>query len=80
MSETTTENHQEVPGEKGVETQHQEQASSINHHGQRVVHADGHVDMIDDKAVGGELDAMPKGYYRSIPFVMTFIVSTTHIN
>ncbi|KAF2669510.1 fungal trichothecene efflux pump [Microthyrium microscopicum] len=36
-------------------------------------HADGHIDYLDHKAVGGDLQSMPKGYYRSLDFIMTFI-------
>lgn len=38
------------------------------------VHADGTVDLIDAHAIGGDLDEMPKGYYWSPNFVLTFLV------
>ncbi|KAF4924399.1 Trichothecene efflux pump TRI12 [Colletotrichum viniferum] len=37
----------------------------------KVVHADGTVDYIDTKAVGGNYDAMPAGYFRSPQFLGT---------
>lgn len=38
------------------------------------VHADGHVDLVDTHAIGGELDEMPKGYFWSVQFIGTVIV------
>lgn len=38
------------------------------------VHADGHVDLVDTHAIGGDYDEMPKGYYWSIQFIGTVIV------
>lgn len=40
---------------------------------EKTVHEDGHVDLVDKKAIGGEFQTMPKGYYTSMSFVMTFI-------
>jgi hypothetical protein len=39
----------------------------------KTVHADGVVDLLDAKAVGGEMSDMPKGYYTSYQFVLTFV-------
>ena len=40
----------------------------------KVVHTDGTVDLIDAKAIGGEYDEMPKGYFRSPSFIGTVTV------
>jgi hypothetical protein len=40
------------------------------------VHADGEIDYIDAHAIGGELNQMPKGYYTSASFILTFIVGS----
>ncbi|KAL3486870.1 fungal trichothecene efflux pump [Aspergillus germanicus] len=43
-------------------------------HGPRaVVHTDGTVDYIDADAIGGEMQDMPKGYFRSLPFLGTVL-------
>ncbi|ROT41715.1 trichothecene efflux pump [Sodiomyces alkalinus F11] len=39
----------------------------------RVVHTDGTVDLIDAKAIGGDLEVMPKGYFLSANFICTLI-------
>ncbi|KAI0130238.1 fungal trichothecene efflux pump [Xylariales sp. AK1849] len=39
----------------------------------RVVHTDGTVDFVDNHAVGGDVDAMPKGYFRSPAFIGTVV-------
>ena len=41
----------------------------------QTVHQDGTVDYVDTHAVGGDLAQMPEGYYRSVQFVGTVIVS-----
>ena len=41
----------------------------------QTVHQDGTVDYVDTHAVGGDLAQMPEGYYQSIQFVGTVIVS-----
>lgn len=38
------------------------------------VHADGHVDLVDAHAIGGNLEEMPKGYYWSPQFLGTVVV------
>lgn len=40
----------------------------------QATHVDGTVDLVDRKAVGGELDEMPKGYFRSWRFIGTVTV------
>jgi hypothetical protein len=35
------------------------------------VHKDGTIDLVDTHAIGGELEEMPKGYYRSAQFIGT---------
>ena len=37
-------------------------------------HLDGTVDLIDTRAMGGEAEEMPKGYYRSAGFIGTVTV------
>ncbi|KFH46505.1 putative MFS-type transporter -like protein [Hapsidospora chrysogenum ATCC 11550] len=37
----------------------------------KVVYADGAIDYVDDRAMGGELNGMPKGYYTSPQFIGT---------
>lgn len=39
----------------------------------KTVHTDGTVDLVDTHAIGGELEEMPKGYYRSLNFIGTVI-------
>ena len=39
------------------------------------VHADGHVDLVDAHAIGGDVEEMPKGYFWSPQFIGTVIVS-----
>ena len=61
--------------EKGVnESQHLENGRTPVHV-IKSVHVDGTVDYVDAHAVGGELLEMPRGYYTSLSFIMTFIVS-----
>ena len=38
------------------------------------VHADGHVDLVDTHAIGGDVEEMPKGYFWSPQFIGTTIV------
>jgi len=38
------------------------------------VHQDGTIDFVDTHAIGGELDQMPAGYFRSIQFIGTVSV------
>jgi hypothetical protein len=37
------------------------------------VHTDGTVDLVDTHAIGGELNEMPSGYFRSVNFIGTVI-------
>ena len=39
------------------------------------VHVDGTVDLIDTKAIGGEVDELPAGYFRTPQFIGTVLVS-----
>lgn len=39
------------------------------------VHVDGTVDHIDTRAIGGDLDELPAGYFRSPQFIGTVLVS-----
>lgn len=41
----------------------------------KVVHADGTVDYIDARAIGGDAEDLPKGYFRSPQFIGTVVVS-----
>jgi len=41
------------------------------------VHADGAVDLIDARAIGGDLQEMPPGYYYSPQFIGTVTVRST---
>jgi hypothetical protein len=38
------------------------------------VHTDGTVDYVDAHAIGGDISAMPEGYYRSPQFIGTVVV------
>ncbi|KAL2851411.1 fungal trichothecene efflux pump [Aspergillus pseudodeflectus] len=52
----------------------QVEAGASDAHGPRaVVHTDGTVDYIDADAIGGEMQDMPKGYFRSLPFLGTVL-------
>lgn len=42
---------------------------------EKVVLADGTVTYVDIHALGGEVQNMPKGYFMSLPFVGTVLVS-----
>lgn len=44
----------------------------------RVVHTDGTVNYVDNKAVGGAVESMPKGYFRSPQFIGTVLVRDTN--
>jgi hypothetical protein len=41
------------------------------------VHTDGTVDMVDTHAIGGDLNEMPNGYFRSVQFIGTVIAVCT---
>jgi hypothetical protein len=49
--------------------------SQMGIHVVKRVHADGAVDLIDAKAVGGDIEEMPAGYYTSMNFIFTYVVS-----
>lgn len=68
--------------EKGARTRHVEagpedirQVLEIDGTTAKVLHADGTVDLMDTSALGGELDTMPAGYFRSPQFIGTVTVS-----
>jgi hypothetical protein len=68
--------------EKGGRARHVEagpedirQVLEIDGNTAKVLHADGTVDLMDTKALGGELEAMPVGYYKSPQFIGTVMVS-----
>ncbi|KAL3477273.1 fungal trichothecene efflux pump [Aspergillus californicus] len=44
-----------------------------DHAHREVVHTDGTVDYVDVRAIGGEMQDMPKGYFRSLPFLGTVL-------
>ena len=54
-------------------TLHQEHAPDVEVVQQ--VHTDGTVDFVDTHALGGALEDMPKGYYLSMNFIGTVVVS-----
>jgi hypothetical protein len=55
-----------------------EMSSSSDHvEAVKTVHTDGTVDMVDTHAIGGELEEMPKGYFRSVNFIGTVIAVCT---
>jgi hypothetical protein len=70
MSDTTDHNEKQNVAEHVDQTH-----NTTGIHVVRRVHADGLVDLIDAKAVGGDLDELPKGYYTSMDFIFTFMVS-----
>lgn len=39
-----------------------------------VVNTDGTVNYVDENAIGGDMQDMPKGYFRSLPFLGTVLV------
>jgi MFS family permease len=39
----------------------------------KLVHADGFVDYVDKKAIGGDVEGMPRGYFRSPQFIGTIM-------
>lgn len=41
------------------------------------VHADGHVDLIDTHAIGGNLEDMPSGYFWTPQFIGTVVATCT---
>jgi hypothetical protein len=71
MSDTTDEQVVHLP-KQGEEVKH-EHVGGINV--VKKVHADGVVDLIDAHAIGGDFNDMPKGYYSSVSFIATFVVS-----
>jgi len=41
----------------------------------QTVHQDGTVDFVDTHAIGGDLEEMPAGYFYSVQFIGTVVVS-----
>lgn len=39
------------------------------------VHLDGTVDLVDKRAIGGDMEVMPPGYWKSFHFIGTVVVS-----
>lgn len=57
-----------------------ETASSEHHEhidAVKTVHKDGTVDLVDTHAIGGDLNEMPKGYFRSLNFIGTVVAVCT---
>lgn len=46
----------------------------------KVIHADGAVDYIDSKAIGGDYATMQRGYFRSPQFIGTLTVGSSLVN
>ncbi|PVI06057.1 fungal trichothecene efflux pump [Periconia macrospinosa] len=61
------------PIEKAEDSQHIEDVKDVSV--VRKVHADGHVDLVDAHAIGGNVEEMPRGYFWSPQFIGTTIVS-----
>jgi hypothetical protein len=73
MTDTHEKQHVAEHTESSQIDDHHTDAGGI--HVVRRVHADGAVDLIDAKAVGGDIEEMPAGYYGSLNFIATFAVS-----
>jgi hypothetical protein len=58
--------------ERTSSTAHAEHVEAVE-----TVHKDGTVDMVDTHAIGGDLDEMPKGYFRSVQFIGTVVAVCT---
>ena len=54
---------------------HESEERQLGVHVVTKVHADGHVDLVDARAIGGDVEGMPPGYYYSVKFIGTVIVS-----
>ena len=59
--------------EKNMAAVHQEHMGDVD--AVQTVHTDGTVDYVDTHAIGGDLDNMPAGYFLSVQFIGTVIVS-----
>lgn len=64
-----------MPSEKIDAASSTEQHESVE--AIKQVHTDGTVDMVDTHAIGGELEEMPAGYFRSIQFIGTVVAVCT---
>ncbi|KAH7121924.1 trichothecene efflux pump [Dactylonectria estremocensis] len=58
--------------DKDLQATHLEAGGMEKEHGatEKVVHADGTIDYLDAKAVGGDVDEMPAGYFLSAKFIV----------
>lgn len=72
------------PDEKDLQASHLEAGDAALNKGvdqtEKVVHADGTIDYLDAKAVGGDVDEMPKGYFLSAQFIGTVTVRCQNQN
>ena len=76
MSSTTS----EPPVNEKTVVDQTDQPVAPSEHGIHVVkrvHQDGTVDFIDAKAVGGDVEELPAGYYLTPNFIFTFLVSNS---
>lgn len=55
-------------------TQIETATTEVRRNALKVVHTDGTVDYVDNKAVGGDAAEMPEGYFRSAQFIGTVVV------
>lgn len=62
-------NHSDDVGEAKPHGEHVERDVA------KLVHADGTVNYVDAQAIGGDVDELPKGYFRSPQFIGTVVVS-----
>lgn len=56
-------------------TQIETATSETRRNALKVVHTDGTINYVDNKAVGGDSAEMPEGYFRSVQFIGTVVVS-----
>lgn len=64
---------------KASRSEHVEENTTSEDQGEylKVVHTDGTVNYVDNKALGGDAEAMPAGYFRSPQFIGTVTVRDT---
>ena len=72
MSDTTEPVAHDVP-QKGMSQLSHIETTRSGLQVVRTVHTDGTVDFVDKHAVGGNFEEMPKGYYTSYQFILTFV-------
>jgi hypothetical protein len=62
-------------GENTISLKEAHTATSEHHENYlKVVHTDGTVNYVDNRALGGDVDGMPAGYFRSPQFIGTVVV------